>query len=56
MTIGLLILTVVGFHLDAAGSWEDAAAIPTTCLAVFLVEFPGVVENVLTFRLRAVDR
>ena len=49
-------LTVKGFHLDTAGGGEDSAAIAASSLAVFLIEFSGVVEDVLAFRLRPVDR
>ena len=49
-------LTVEGFHLDTAGSGEDSTAITTSGLAVFLVEFAGVIEYILAFRLRPVDR
>jgi len=49
--IGIKSLTVVGFHLNTAGSGEDAAAISTPSFAVVLVEFAGVVKDVLAFRL-----
>jgi len=51
LTNCFVIQTVESFHFDTAGGGEDAAAISATSLAVFLVEFAGVVKDVFTFRL-----